>query len=276
MPSAKDILQGKPFKAPLHAALVHLPIALFPLSLLLDLASWSVVRPEWHLVRGAFICLAAGLGTGLLAGVAGIVDYTEIRDDHPAKRTATLHLVLNLLAIGLFALGAGLRYASLDAPRTALLPLLVSVVGLGILAYSGYLGGQMVYSDGIGVGRHRRRTRIPELTIKIHAPPGESVMIADAAALGVGETLRVDAAGTIVTIARIKEGVFAFQEYCTHRYAPLSEGLVEGCEVTCPWHRSRFDVRDGRVTNGPAKINLRRFHTEIRDGKVWLEMPARE
>lgn len=275
MPSAKDILQGKPFKSPLHPALVHLPIGLFPLSLLLDLASWVFVHPEWQLVYAAFISLVAGLATGLLAGVAGIVDYTEIRDDHPAKKAATLHMLLNLLALGLFALSAGLRYETLDAPRTALVPLLISVAGVGLLTFSGYLGGHLVYTDGIGVGRHRRRTRTPESTIKLHAPSGEQVMVADAGALRVGETLRVDAAGTLITVARIAEGVFAFQEYCPHRYGPLSEGRVDGCEVTCPWHGSRFDVRDGRVTQGPAKIDLRRFRVAIRDGKLWLEMPDR-
>ncbi|HEY0947151.1 MAG TPA: DUF2231 domain-containing protein [Opitutaceae bacterium] len=275
MPAAREILQGRPFKSPLHPALVHLPIGLFPLSLLLDLASWAVDRPDWQLGRAAFICLVAGLATGLLAGITGMIDYTDIREDHPSRKTATVHMLLNLIALGVFALGAGLRLTAVDAPRTPLLPVIISALGVGLITFPGYLGGHLVYNDGIGVGRHRRPTRTPRSTITLHAPAGEKVMVARADALAIGETLRIDAAGTIVAVARTPEGVFAFQEYCPHRYGPLSEGRIEGCEVTCPWHGSRFDVRDGRVTQGPAKIDLRRFRVEIRDGTLWLEMPRR-
>src|SRR3954469_3226277 len=115
MAALKDVLEGKPLRAPLHPLLVHLPIALLPLGVILDVASWIVQRPELALVRCAFLCLVAGIGTGLLAALFGMVDYTDIRDDHPAKKTATLHLVLNVVALGLFAVSAGLRYSTLDA-----------------------------------------------------------------------------------------------------------------------------------------------------------------
>jgi nitrite reductase/ring-hydroxylating ferredoxin subunit len=80
--------------------------------------------------------------------------------------------------------------------------------------------------------------------------------------------------GTTITIARIKGRVYAFQEFCTHRYGPLSEGAFEGNEVICPWHCSKFDVRTGKVTAGPAKVDLRTFGVEERDGKIWIEPPS--
>src|SRR5688500_4855730 len=129
MPALKEILQGKPARMPLHAVLVHLPIALFPISVLLDVGSLMFSGPD-GLVRGAFGCIIGGLVSGLVAGVVGMVDYTDIRDDHPAKKTATLHMVLNLAALGLFGAGAGLRYAELDAEKTAALPLILSFIAL--------------------------------------------------------------------------------------------------------------------------------------------------
>jgi len=144
------------------------------------------------------------------------------------------------------------------------------------LGYSGYLGGHLVYSDGVGVGRHRRE-RMPETTIRVGAggaeEPGQEgggMPVADEAALGEGETLRVEVGGVVMAIARVEGRVYAFQEFCTHRYGPLSEGVLRGCEVQCPWHNSRFDVRTGKVTQGPAKVELKTWRVEVRDGKIWV------
>ncbi|MDF3056905.1 MAG: Rieske (2Fe-2S) domain protein [Rariglobus sp.] len=277
MATPKEILEGKPLRSPLHPALVHLPIALFPLSLLLDLASWLWPRPELCLVRGAFIAIAAGIGTAVIAAIAGAVDYTSIRNDHPAKKTATWHMVLNVVAVGLFSASLGLRYGSLDLERTDLLPLLVSLAGLGVLGYSGYLGGHLVYSDGIGVGRHQRRTPLPEKTIERPAAKGKPVEIGAASLVVEGGTVRADVGGTVATVARSDGHLCAFQEFCTHRHGPLSEGKIENGEVVCPWHGSRFAMATGKVTEGPAKVDLRTFPVEEREGKIWLrtETPAR-
>lgn len=274
MAALKDLLEGKPLRIALHPALVHLPIALFPLSLIFDLASWIARRSDWPFVRAAFYCLIAGLATALVAAVFGLVDYTDIRDDHPAKKTATAHLVLNLVAVGLFAAGAGVRYSSLTASHTPVVPLVVSIAGVLLLSYSGYLGGVLVYDDGIGVGRHLRHARPPERTLTVKSQ-GKPAAVANDRDLREGESLRVDIDDVLATIVRLEGKVYAFQEFCTHRYGPLSEGELRGCEVTCPWHHSRFDVRTGKVTHGPAKIDLRTFRTEVRDGKIWLEPPPK-
>jgi uncharacterized membrane protein/nitrite reductase/ring-hydroxylating ferredoxin subunit len=278
MTTPKEVIEGKPLRSPLHPALVHLPIALFPLSFILDLVSWLSPRPELQLVRCAFIAIAVGIATAVVAAIIGLVDYTSIRDDHPAKKTATLHMVLNLVAVGLFSAGLGLRYGSLNLESTGALPLLISVAALGLLGYSGYLGGTLVYDDGIGVGRHRRRTPLPEKTIDLPGSGKMPVVIGAVPLVAEGETARVDVAGTVVAVTRSKDQLCAFQEFqefCTHRYGPLSEGKIENGQVICPWHGSRFSTATGKVTQGPAKVDLRTFPIEEREGKVWLQPDAR-
>ena len=275
MASAKNLLLGKPVRSPLHPALVHLPIALFPLSLLLDVISWIHPDPDLHLVAASFYCICAGLITGLVAGIFGFVDFSEIRRDHPVRKPATVHMILNLVALGAFALGAVLRANRLDSEQTAILPALISFIGVGLLSYSGYLGGHLVYGEGVGVGRPRHNPLFPNETLI--APRGDAVMVpvADSSALPEAGTLRVKVADIAVTIARHQGKVYAVQEYCTHRYGPLSEGKIADCEVTCPWHNSRFDLRTGKVTAGPAKIDLKTFRCEERDAQIWLESPAK-
>src|ERR1051325_9246464 len=97
----RNFLQGKYFQYPLHAMLIHFPLGLFGLSFLLDVIA-LVLRPTNALVRGAFDALAAGLGMALLAGLVGLADWSTIRADHPGKKRATLHLLVNVVAIGLY------------------------------------------------------------------------------------------------------------------------------------------------------------------------------
>jgi len=100
------------------------------------------------------------------------------------------------------------------------------------------------------------------------------VPVPEAKGLRDGETLRVEIEEQVMTVARIDDQFFAFQEFCTHRYGPLSEGSFHGFNVQCPWHNSCFDIRTGKVTNGPAKVDLKTFRVEQRDGKIYVGVPG--
>lgn len=271
----KDILQGKPFRHPLHPFLVHFPIGLFTLSLLLDIGAriWPAVA---GLRDGAYYSMIAGVALALLAAVPGFVDYTDIRRDHPARKIALTHMLLNLLVVGIYGANLGLRHAERARHTASTLPLLLSLGAMALLGLSGHLGGKLVFDDGISVGRHRRKTRLPEDTLRVgaNAPTLADgfVAVADENSLADDETLRVEIAGTVVMIAKAGGELFAVQEFCTHRFGPLSEGCLRNGEVECPWHRSRFDLRTGAVTHGPAKENLRTFAVRVIDGKIAVAM----
>ncbi|PYL92687.1 MAG: hypothetical protein DMF14_02975 [Verrucomicrobia bacterium] len=272
-PVLKDLLEGKPLRHPIHPMLVHFPIGFLVLSFLLDLV--SLVFPDVPgLLGGSFYAMLLGIIAALLAAVPGIVDYSEIRRDHPGKVVATRHMILNLMVVAIYGINLWIRSSALSDPKISLLPFLLSIIGIGLLSVSGYLGGRLVYDEGIAVGRHKRRTPTPQETIRLstgHATKdGETtfVPIPEAEQLGNGETLRVEIDKLVMTIARIDNQLYAFQEFCTHRFGPLSEGSLHGFNVQCPWHNSCFDVRTGKVTNGPAKVDLKTFKIEKRDGKV--------
>lgn len=273
----KDLLEGKPFRHPLHPWLVHFPVGLFFLSLLLDLASLAFPTIP-GLVRGAYYSILIGIIGALIAAIPGFVDYSDIRKDHPAKRVATAHMILNLIVVAVYGIDLGLRSSVLDAPKTPLPPLILSLIGIGLLSVSGYLGGRLVYDDGIAVGRHRRRTDTPDETLQFSTadiPDGESggtvfVPIATLEKLGDRETLRVEIDGVVMVLAKFEGSFFAVQEFCTHRFGPLSEGVVKDGKVECPWHRSCFELRTGKVAKGPAKVDLKTFPVEVRDGKICI------
>lgn len=277
----KETLQGKPFRHPLHPALVHFPIGLFVLSFLLDLGSYLVSEGP-GLVLGSFYAIALGIIMALLAAVPGLIDYSDIRSDHPGKKTATYHMILNLVVVAVFALNLGLRYSDLSAPQTPALPLLLSLIGLGLLGVSGYLGGKLVFDEGIGVGRHRRSTTVPRETLRVSSSTATDkkelsnvtfVSVAETGMLDEQDSLRIDLDGHVIALVKLEGEVFAFQDFCTHRFGPLSEGKLQEGQVQCPWHRSCFDVRTGQVTHGPAKIDLKTYPVQIEDGKVRVGIP---
>ena len=266
----KDLLQGKPFGHPLHTMLVHFPIALLLASFLFDVAAltWSD-----RFVRPALYAMALGVVGALLAAAPGFVDYSDIRRDHPGRKTATWHMILNLVAVALYLVNLALRWPRVDESRIGALPLLLSLIGVGLLSVSGYLGGVLVYDQGIGVGRHRRKGKIPRETIVKAGIRDEWIEVADSSSLHDGQTVRATINGVTMAIVSVNGHPCAFQEFCTHRYGPLSEGALHDGQVTCPWHGSCFDVKSGEVKQGPAKESIRTFEAQIREGKIHVRAP---
>lgn len=146
-----DFLHGTWLGHPLHPILVNLPTALWPAALVFDLLS--------HVADGAvFVRLSSwSIGLGLLGALAaaptGLADWSDVGRDKPAWKFGLYHLILNVVAVVLFAANFVLRLRlPADVAAVPALPLVLSAVGAGILAVSGYLGGRMVYDYGTYVG----------------------------------------------------------------------------------------------------------------------------
>jgi nitrite reductase/ring-hydroxylating ferredoxin subunit len=67
-----------------------------------------------------------------------------------------------------------------------------------------------------------------------------------------GHAVRVVVNGVPVAVFRVGDRWYGLDARCTHVGGPLDRGTVEGTHVTCPLHHSIFDLRDGRVLQGPA------------------------
>jgi uncharacterized membrane protein len=91
--------------------------------------------------------MAGGIVGPLLAAVPGLFDMRVITDPK-VGRIALNHMILNLLAVAVFALDPYLRIV---ATPTAPLPIALSVVRIILIVLSSWLGGEMVYLHGVGV-----------------------------------------------------------------------------------------------------------------------------
>lgn len=87
-----------------------------------------------------------------------------------------------------------------------------------------------------------------------------------------GEHRLVDIGGGIeVAVYRCDDGFHAIEDVCTHDYGPLAEGEVEGCQVICPRHGARFDIKTGKALTLPAFRPVETYPVEVRDGRVVLD-----
>ncbi len=61
---------------------------------------------------------------------------------------------------------------------------------------------------------------------------------------------------------------YAVDDTCTHAEASLSEGFLQGCEIECPLHGGRFDVRTGKATWSPAFVPVATYAVRVEGSDV--------
>ena len=71
-------------------------------------------------------------------------------------------------------------------------------------------------------------------------------------------------------VLRCRRTYAAFDDFCTHKGGPLSDGAMICGVVRCPWHGSQFDARTGAVKAGPAKEKVGTYRVEVAGGEVRL------
>ncbi len=77
--------------------------------------------------------------------------------------------------------------------------------------------------------------------------------------LAPGQTCVVEVDSMQVLICNVDGEWFGVENRCSHARVPLSEAKLFGCELECPVHGARFDVRTGDVLCRPARRALRVF-----------------
>lgn len=101
---------------------------------------------------------------------------------------------------------------------------------------------------------------------------GEFVKVAAAAEIPPGKARAVDAGGKRIALFNIDGKFYAIDDTCTHKGGPLSEGLVAGTEVTCPWHGAVFDVTRGTVLGAPAPRNVAHYEVRVSGEDIEVEL----
>ena len=89
-----------------------------------------------------------------------------------------------------------------------------------------------------------------------------------------GNALAVTVDGVDVALVRDGDEVYAIRDECSHAAIALSEGDVEGCEIECWLHGSRFDLRTGKPTCLPATEPVAIYPVTVDGDDVLVDVHA--
>jgi 3-phenylpropionate/trans-cinnamate dioxygenase ferredoxin subunit len=84
-----------------------------------------------------------------------------------------------------------------------------------------------------------------------------------------GTCKTVTIGGTRIVVARLKDGLYAVENRCSHASSPLITSKIHhGSQLGCPVHGARFDLRTGAAKSPPAFTSLETFPVRETDGFV--------
>lgn len=105
------------------------------------------------------------------------------------------------------------------------------------------------------------------------------VAVAAEGDLAAGGVKVVSVEGRSLCVGRCDDGSWgAIDNVCTHDGGALGEGELEGCEVECPRHGARFDLKTGEAKTLPAIFPVNAYPVRVVDGRIEVDLgaPARE
>ena len=73
-----------------------------------------------------------------------------------------------------------------------------------------------------------------------------------------------------ILVVRVQDQFFAIEDVCTHDGQPLTDGPLNGCEITCPRHGARFDVKTGKPLCMPATSAIPRFAVKVENDQIYV------
>ena len=245
---AKDWLNGTPIRHRIHPALIIMPLGAWSMAALLDTLDALESDGRWS--RSADLLIGTGVVTALPTAATGLADWVDTYDQQ--RRVGVAHALVNGTALGLYTASLILRLSGKRGAARALAGL-----GFGLVGVGGMLGGDMVYNLGVNVTH-----------LLYPKPPDEFTDACASTDLTDGRARVVEIGRVPVLLRRVGGRIDAVEAWCPHAGGPLAEGDIEGDEVTCPWHGSRFCLLDGKPTRGPASAPLRTFDVREAGGRI--------
>ena len=258
----KTLLHGTwPLGHPLHPAITDITVGAYTAAVALDVA--YVVTSDATLTRAADFIFVVAFISSLIAIVSGFTDWQHTFGEE--KRTGMLHSLIMLAVSVLFLVSIIMRGTAADQ---RVLAMWISGVAWAALLVGAFFGGEMPYGYGTEVNRQAWNEH-----------PGKWTKL-DVAARGLDDRKPVvgKAKALDVFVVKLDGEIYAMGNVCTHAGGPLNEGTWVGkdrCEIQCPWHGSRFCVKDGGVRGGPATFPEPRFETRVSESG-FVEIRAKD
>ena len=87
-----------------------------------------------------------------------------------------------------------------------------------------------------------------------------------------GEARTFDIGDESIAICNYKGSISAISNTCTHEDGPLGSGKLLDCEIECPRHGARFNIKTGEATAMPAAVGVDTYETKIVDNEIYVRI----
>lgn len=146
---AGDLISGMPGH-PLHPPLTDATIGIYTFATIAALADVLGISDN-AATHGWWLALIAGLITTIFTALTGLVDWLKITRGTPLWRTATSHMIAMLSASVVFLITVFAGHSDFRHGNVTALPLILTLIGFGLLTLGGWLGGALVFTYGMRV-----------------------------------------------------------------------------------------------------------------------------
>ena len=98
--------------------------------------------------------------------------------------------------------------------------------------------------------------------------------VAKTADLDDGEAIQVIVGKKEIAIYNLEGEYYATDDICTHAYASLADGYVEGDSIECPLHGGCFSIKTGKALTPPVTEDLKVYEVKIDGEDILVGVPG--
>lgn len=91
-----------------------------------------------------------------------------------------------------------------------------------------------------------------------------------------GAVIRVEVAGRAIALYNLDGTLYATDEICSHAYASLAEGFIDGETIECPLHGATFSIKTGEALTPPAVEPLATYAVRVEGDDILVAIPQKE
>jgi naphthalene 1,2-dioxygenase ferredoxin component len=92
---------------------------------------------------------------------------------------------------------------------------------------------------------------------------GNWVTVAAKSKIAEGEIAEARAGDEQIAIYNVDGTLYATSNICTHAFALLSDGWLDGDVVECPLHAGRFEVKTGKALGPPVDCDIKTYPVRV-------------
>jgi nitrite reductase/ring-hydroxylating ferredoxin subunit len=98
------------------------------------------------------------------------------------------------------------------------------------------------------------------------------VKVASRAEIAEGEMADATVGDKSIAVYNIDGEFFATDNVCTHAFAILTDGWLDGDVIECPLHGGRFEVKTGKGLGPPIPCDLKTYPTRLVGDDVEIDL----